>query len=110
MLSLDSSPEMERLQIALWRRMSPLEKARAVDGLSRATQELALAGIRQRHPHASERECRLRLAVLKFGPRLAVRVYPGRDDSTGVSLRAQGSPAQLRSLDAWQMRSIYTQD
>ena len=41
---------------------------------------------------------------------VAVRVYPGRADSTGVSLRAQGSPAQLRSLDAWQMRSIYTQD
>ena len=40
---------------------------------------------------------------------VAVRVYPGRSDSTGVSLRAQGSPAQLRSLDAWQMRSIYTQ-
>ena len=40
---------------------------------------------------------------------VAVRVYPGRGDSTGVSLRAQGSPAQLRSLDAWQMRSIYPQ-
>ena len=40
---------------------------------------------------------------------VAVRVYPGRGDSIGVSLRAQGSPAQLRSLDAWQMRSIYTQ-
>ena len=76
MLSRDSSPEMERLQIDLWRRMSPLEKARAVDGLSLATQALALAGIRQRHPHASERECLLRLAMLKLGPRLAVRVYP----------------------------------
>ena len=64
MLSLDTSPEMERLQIDLWRRMSPLEKARAVDGLSLATQALALAGIRQRHPHASERECLLRLAML----------------------------------------------
>ena len=40
---------------------------------------------------------------------VAVRVYPGRGDSTGVSLRTQGSPAQLRSLDAWQMRSIYPQ-
>ena len=80
MLSLDSSPEMERLQIDLWRRMSPLEKARAVDGLSLATQELALAGIRQRHPQASERECLLRLAMLKLGPRLAVQVYPESAD------------------------------
>ena len=39
---------------------------------------------------------------------VAVRVYPGRGDSTGVSLRAQGSPATLRSLDAWQMRNICT--
>lgn len=40
---------------------------------------------------------------------LAVRVYPGRDDSQGVSLRAQGADAVLRSLDVWQMRSIYEQ-
>ncbi len=38
---------------------------------------------------------------------LAVRVYPGREDSLGVSLRAQGADAALRSLDVWQMRSIY---
>ena len=36
-----------------------------------------------------------------------VRVYPGREDSVSVSLRAQGADAVLRSLDAWQMRSIY---
>ena len=38
---------------------------------------------------------------------VAARVYPGRRDSTGVSLRAQGSAAELRSLDAWKMRNIY---
>ncbi len=38
---------------------------------------------------------------------VAVRVYPGREDSTGVSLRAQGGDAELRSLDAWQMENIY---
>jgi beta-fructofuranosidase len=38
---------------------------------------------------------------------LACRVYPGREDSVGVSLRAQGSDAELKSLDAWQMKSIY---
>lgn len=37
----------------------------------------------------------------------AVRVYPGRADSVGVSLRAQGGEAALRSFDLWQMRSIY---
>ena len=38
---------------------------------------------------------------------IATRVYPGRDDSVGVSLRAQGSDAVLESLDAWQMSDIY---
>jgi beta-fructofuranosidase len=37
---------------------------------------------------------------------VAVRVYPGRDDSTGVAVRAQGQDARLVSLDAWQMRGI----
>ncbi len=37
----------------------------------------------------------------------AVRVYPGRDDSLGVSLRSQGKDSDLISLDAWQMKNIY---
>ncbi len=38
---------------------------------------------------------------------VAARVYPGREDSLGVSLRAQGRDAKLKSLDAWQMGTIY---
>jgi beta-fructofuranosidase len=38
---------------------------------------------------------------------VAVRVYPGRQDSVGVSLRSQGRNATLRYLDAWQMAGIY---
>jgi len=38
---------------------------------------------------------------------VAVRVYPGREDSLGISLRAQGRDATLKSLDAWQMKNIY---
>jgi len=37
----------------------------------------------------------------------ALRVYPGREDSLGVSLRAQGRDALLKSLDAWQMKGIH---
>jgi beta-fructofuranosidase len=39
---------------------------------------------------------------------IAARVYPGRADSLGVSLRAQGGEATLKSFDAWTMKSIYT--
>ena len=38
---------------------------------------------------------------------VAMRVYPGRKDSVGVSLRAQGDSAELKSLTAWQMDNIY---
>jgi beta-fructofuranosidase len=37
---------------------------------------------------------------------LAMRVYPGREDSIGVSLRAQGQDAVLEKLDCWQMQGI----
>ena len=38
---------------------------------------------------------------------VAMRVYPEREDSVGVSLRSQGQDAALKSLDAWQMKNIY---
>ena len=38
---------------------------------------------------------------------VAVRVYPGREDSVGVSSRAQGQDSELIFLDAWQMENIY---
>ena len=38
---------------------------------------------------------------------LALRVYPGREDSVGLSLRSQGQDAALKSLDAWQIENIY---
>lgn len=38
---------------------------------------------------------------------VAMRIYPGLSNSTGVSIRSQGQEATLKSLDAWQMKSIY---
>jgi len=38
---------------------------------------------------------------------VAMRVYPGRENSIGVSLRSQGQDSELKSLDAWQMKNIY---
>ena len=38
---------------------------------------------------------------------ISVIVTPSREDSKGVSIRSQGSDAELISLDAWQMKSIY---
>jgi len=38
---------------------------------------------------------------------VAMRVYPGLENSVGVSLRSQGRDSELKKLDAWQMQSIY---
>ena len=38
---------------------------------------------------------------------MTVRVHPGRDDSVGVRMRAQGSDALLISLDGWEMKNIW---
>jgi len=38
---------------------------------------------------------------------VAMRVYPGLEESTGVSIRSQGQDSELISLDAWQMKNIW---
>jgi len=50
----DTSLAAERVQVELWRKMSPLEKVRTVTEISRAVQQLSLAGIRLRHPEAAQ--------------------------------------------------------
>ncbi len=78
-LAEDTSPAIEQQQVDAWRVMSPAEKAAMVTGLTQAVFELALAGVRQRHPNASPREQFLRLALITLGPDLAARVYPDID-------------------------------
>ena len=79
-LSPDTSQDVERIQIEGWRRMAPAQKAALVSGLTEAVFEVARAGIRARHPHASPREQRLRLAIITLGPDLARRAFPEVDD------------------------------
>ena len=38
---------------------------------------------------------------------LAVRVYPEREDSLGVSLRSQGASSTVRALSAWRLASLW---
>jgi len=84
LLASDTSLAAERAQVESWRRMSPIDKLRAVTEISRAAQELSLAGIRLRHPEAPDAECMLRLAVLKLGREVACRIYP---EAAGLSGR-----------------------
>ena len=76
-LARDTSADTEERQVAIWRRMTPEQKLEQVGQLRETVLELSLAGIRLRHPGASERECFLRLMVLTLGEGLARAVYPG---------------------------------
>ena len=66
---------MEKLQLDLLRQASPWRKAHMMGQMYLTMKERALNGLRQRHPEASERELRRRLADLMLGPELAVQVY-----------------------------------
>jgi len=79
-LSHDSSPESQALQVELWRRMSTVERTRIISALTRSVQELSLAGIRRRNPGATDRECMLRLAALKLGMEMTLEAYPDAAD------------------------------
>ena len=72
----DDADQRAGLQIEAWRRMTPVEKAAAMSQATRDVVTLALSGIRQRHPDASDRECFIRLAALQLGPTLVRQVYP----------------------------------
>ena len=71
----DTDPKMEALQIQLWRQASPTRKMHMLAQLNASARTLALAGLRARHPHASEAELRRRLAGLLVGDELARKVY-----------------------------------
>lgn len=80
-LAADTDATTELRQIAVWRAMSPAQKAATVSGLTTAAFEMARAGVRHRFPDAGPREQFLRLAILTLGVDLAVRAYP---DAAGL--------------------------
>ncbi|HET6201940.1 MAG TPA: hypothetical protein VFI25_03960 [Planctomycetota bacterium] len=80
--SLDTTYEIERLQIDLLRELPLWRKAEIISSLCRGAQELSLVGLRLRRPEADERELGLRLAAMRLDRETMVRVYgwdPGRE-------------------------------
>src|SRR5207237_2169783 len=73
--STDTHPSIEALRIEGFRRMTPAQKFAQVASLTRAVRELALVGIRTRHPGISEREARIRLAAMNTDPSLLARAF-----------------------------------
>lgn len=81
-LQADTLPEMEALQFQLLRAVPAWRKLAMLGQLNASAHLLALAGLRQRHPQASQVELRRRLAGLLLGEDLARKVYGELEDVT----------------------------
>ncbi|MEW6717981.1 MAG: hypothetical protein AB1345_10825 [Chloroflexota bacterium] len=71
----DTHPKMEALQIQLLREAPTWRKLEMLAQLNASVRLLALNGLRQRYPSASEGELHRRLAGLLLGEELACKVY-----------------------------------
>ena len=71
----DTSPAAKARYYDLLRAMPGERRMQAMLRLNRAVRELALAGIRERYPAASDAELRVRLTVRLYGRDVAQRLF-----------------------------------
>ena len=71
----DTRPDAERVQIELMRQAPSWRKLELLGQLNQTVRLLAVSGLRQRYPDATDRELRRRLADLLLGTEMAARVY-----------------------------------
>lgn len=78
MLPLDVTAAQQRRHDELVRRLTPEQRGRLIDDLWRAGRQLAEAGVRDRHPGASEPLVRWLLTELLYGAAVAQRLHGPR--------------------------------
>ncbi len=76
----DTNLAADEVQFELLRRMTPEQKGALLTNLTLSVQELAMSGMRERHPHASDEELRLRLAVQRLGEETVRQVWGWQPD------------------------------
>jgi hypothetical protein len=74
-LSQDTHPKMEALQIELIRHMPSWKKISIVDDLNETVKILATSGLQGRYPDATPKQIHRMLAELMLGAELARKVY-----------------------------------
>ena len=83
-MALDTPPEVERILIEGYRRMTPAEKLRRVAELGELAERMAAARIRQQYgPDLSERELQLRLAALRLDRATMIEVFDWDPEAKG---------------------------
>ncbi len=80
----DVRREVEAIVVEGWRRMSAAQKVQQVRQLTRTCRQFSLAGIRDRHPTASEEEVRLRLASFWLDRETMIRLFDWDPDVRGI--------------------------
>jgi hypothetical protein len=81
--SADTHPEVARILLEGYRRMTPAQKLQRACDLSEATRQMAAARIRSMYPDADDRQVRLRVAALSLGRDTMVRVFGWDPDKEG---------------------------
>ncbi len=77
---LDTSPEAERVQLEIFRRMGPEKRLQAGIALSQICRKLLMEGVRRRHPEYEERQIRLAVIRLMLPEKLFFEAYPEARD------------------------------
>ena len=71
----DTSPEVERMMIEIWRRATYEQKLQRVLSIGRSVNELTRAFLRTRYPDATPREIELRLASRNLDRETMIKVF-----------------------------------
>jgi hypothetical protein len=71
----DTAPEALAVQYAIYRQMSPARKFQLILDTYEMGKDLAMAGLRMRHPHATPEELRRLWTREHLGQELAEKVY-----------------------------------
>ena len=71
----DTHPRVARIQIDLMRKAPIWRKMVLLGQMNQTVKTLALSGLRQRHPQATETALRRALADIILGEELALKVY-----------------------------------
>jgi len=80
MRPLDTTPEAERIQLEIFRRMGPEKRLKAAIGLSRTCRELLIEGVHRRHPEYDQRQIRVAVIRLILPEKLFLEAYPEARD------------------------------
>jgi hypothetical protein len=73
----DTTPEAWRVQVEIYRRMSPSKRLELALRMSDAMREVVASGVRARHPEYSEQQIKYAVNRLLLGDELFRKAFPG---------------------------------